>query len=112
VALSLDALGSPATCAASLGCLAPRGRHVQVGLLPDVLGWPAVPVHLVIAGELEVLGSHGMAAWRYPELLGLVAAGRLRPGDLVTARIGLEDAGEALAVMGDAPPTGITVAVP
>jgi len=112
VALSLDALGSPATCAASLGCLAPRGRHVQVGLLPDVLGWPAVPLHLVIAGELEVLGSHGMAAWRYPELLGLVAAGRLRPGDLVTARIGLENAGEALAVMGDAPPTGITVAVP
>ena len=37
--------------------------------------------------ELEVLGSHGMAAWRYPEMLGLVAAGRLRPGDLVTSRI-------------------------
>jgi D-arabinose 1-dehydrogenase-like Zn-dependent alcohol dehydrogenase len=112
VALSLDALGSPATCAASLACLAPRGRHVQVGLLPEVLGWPTVPLHLVIAGELELLGSHGMAAWRYPELLGLVAAGRLRPGDLVTARIGLGEAGEALAALGDAPPTGIAVAVP
>jgi alcohol dehydrogenase len=112
VALSLDALGSPPTCAASLGCLAPRGRHVQVGLLPDVLGWPAVPLHLVIAGELELLGSHGMAAWRYPELLGLVAAGRLRPGELVTARVPLDDAGAALAAMGDAPPTGIVVAVP
>jgi alcohol dehydrogenase len=85
---------------------------VQVGLLPDVLGWPAVPLHLVIAGELELLGSHGMAAWRYPELLGLVAAGRLRPGDLVTARVALDDAGAALAGMGDAPPTGIVVAVP
>jgi alcohol dehydrogenase len=112
VALSMDALGSPATCAASLACLAPRGRHVQVGLLPEVLGWPAVPLHLVIAGELEFLGSHGMAAWRYPELLGLVAAGRLSPGDLVTARIRLEDAGPALAAMGEVPPTGITVAVP
>jgi alcohol dehydrogenase len=111
VALSLDALGSPATCAASIACLAPRGRHVQVGLLPDALGWPAVPMHLVVAGELEVLGSHGMAAWRYPELLGLVAAGRLRPGDLVTGRVGLDGAGAALAAMGDAPPTGITVAI-
>jgi alcohol dehydrogenase len=112
VALSLDALGSPATCAASVACLAPRGRHVQVGLLPDALGWPAVPMHLVVSGELEVLGSHGMAAWRYPELLGLVVAGRLRPGDLVTSRTGLVTAGPALAAMGDAPPTGITVAVP
>ena len=112
VELSLDALGSPATCAASIGCLAPRGRHVQVGLLPDALGWPAVPMHLVVSGELEVLGSHGMAAWRYPELLGLVAAGRLRPGDLVTRRIGLDAAGAELAAMGNAPPTGITVALP
>jgi alcohol dehydrogenase len=112
VALSLDALGSAATCAASLACLAPRGRHVQVGLLPDVLGWPAVPVHLVVAGELEFLGSHGMAAWRYPQLLGLVAAGRLRPGDLVTARVGLADLAPALATMGEAPPLGIVVAEP
>ncbi len=112
VALSLDALGSAATCAASLAGLAPRGRHVQVGLLPDALGWPAVPMHLVVAGELEVLGSHGMAAWRYPELLGLVVAGRLRPGNLVTSRIGLDAAGAALAAMGTDPPTGITVALP
>ncbi len=112
VALSLDALGSAATCAASLACLAPRGRHVQVGLLPEALGWPPLPMHLVVAGELQVLGSHGMAAWRYPELLGLVAAGRLRPGDLVTARVDLGAVGAALVTMGDAPPAGITVAVP
>jgi alcohol dehydrogenase len=110
--VSLDALGSPATCAASVACLARRGRHVQVGLLPEVLGWPAVPMHLVVSGELQLLGTHGMAAWRYPELLGLVVAGRLRPGDLVTSRIGLDGVGAALAAMGDAPPSGITVAVP
>ena len=32
---------------------------------------------LVIARELEILGSHGMAAHDYPEMLALVAAGRL-----------------------------------
>jgi alcohol dehydrogenase len=110
--VSLDALGAAATCVDSIRSLRRRGRHVQVGLLPDTLGWPAVPMHLVVAGELEVLGSHGMAAWRYPELLGLVVTGRLRPGDLVTARIGLGDAGAALAAMGTDPPTGITVVLP
>src|SRR5689334_5363759 len=33
--LSLDALGSPVTCAASVNGLRRRGRHVQVGLLPS-----------------------------------------------------------------------------
>src|SRR4051812_37016875 len=108
VALSLDALGSPATCAASIACLAPRGRHVQVGLLPEALGWPAVPMHLVISGELEVLGSHGMAAWRYPELLGLVAAGRPRPADLVTRTNRLHQAREAPPPVGGHPPAGLT----
>jgi alcohol dehydrogenase len=110
--LSLDALGSPATCAASIGCLAPRGRHVQVGLLPEVLGWPALPMHLVVAGELRLLGSHGMAARRYPALLGLVAAGRLRPGDLVTSQVALDGVGAALVSMGDFARSGTTVAVP
>jgi hypothetical protein len=36
----------------------------------------------------------------------------LNPGELVTARIGLDAAGPALVAMGDAPPVGITVAVP
>jgi len=106
-ALSLDALGSPATCAASVSCLLPRGRHVQVGLLPPEAGRAAVPMERVVALELEVLGSHGMAAHAYPELLGLVSAGRLRPDLLVTREITLDEAGEALRTVGEVP--GITV---
>ncbi|MGY1811427.1 zinc-binding dehydrogenase [Blastococcus sp. SYSU D00820] len=105
--VSLDAAGTPATCAASIGCLRPRGRHVQVGLLPPAAGRAAVPMERVIALELAVLGSHGMAAHAYPEMLGLVAAGRLRPDALVTRRLGLDDAGAALAEVGRAP--GIAV---
>ena len=111
-ALSLDTLGSEATCGNSIASLRPRGRHVQVGLLPEALGLPAVPMHLVIARELEVLGSHGMAAHAYPAMLSLVAAGRLHPDRLVTGRIGLDDAGPALAAMGTQPPAGITVIEP
>jgi D-arabinose 1-dehydrogenase-like Zn-dependent alcohol dehydrogenase len=112
VHVSVDALGSEATCAASIASLRARGRHVQVGLLPPALGMPAVPMHLVVAGELEVLGSHGMAAHAYPELLGLVAAGRLDPTRLVTGTIGLAAAPAALAAMGDAPPAGVLLVEP
>lgn len=102
--LSLDALGSWATCRAAVLSLRPRGRHVQVGLLPDGAD---LPMHRVVAQELEVHGSHGMAAHAYPELLALVASGRLRPDLLVTREIGLGEAAEALRTVGNQP--GITV---
>jgi D-arabinose 1-dehydrogenase-like Zn-dependent alcohol dehydrogenase len=105
--VSLDALGSPQTCVDSVSCLRPRGRHVQVGLLPPSQGRPLVPMERVVALELELLGSHGMAAAAYPELLGLVASGRLRPDLLVTRELGLDDAGAALEHVGDQP--GIAV---
>jgi len=59
----------------------------------------ALPMDLVIARELEIYGSHGMAARDYPAMMALVADGRLRPGLLVGAVIGLEDTGRALAAM-------------
>jgi threonine dehydrogenase-like Zn-dependent dehydrogenase len=95
------------TCEDSIRCLRPRGRHVQVGLLPPAQGRPAVPMDLVVARELQVLGSHGMAAHTYPELLGLITAGRLRPQALVTRELALDEAGAALAAVGRAP--GIAV---
>lgn len=103
--LSLDTLGSPATCTGSVRSLRARGRHVQVGLLPH--GDTPVPFDRVVALELELLGSHGMAAHAYPELLALVTSGRLRPDLLVTRTLGLDDAGEALRTVGSAP--GIAV---
>jgi len=105
--LSLDALGAAVTCVNSVRSLRPRGRHVQVGLLPPAQGRPEVPMELVIARELQLSGSHGMAAHAYPELLGLIAAGRLDPGRLVTRELALDDAGTALAEVGRRP--GIAV---
>ncbi len=102
--LSLDALGSAQTCAGSVRSLRARGRHVQVGLLP---GGAHVPMDRVVARELAVLGSHGMAAHAYPELLALVTAGRLRPELLVTRELGLDDVPAALARVGEQP--GIAV---
>jgi D-arabinose 1-dehydrogenase-like Zn-dependent alcohol dehydrogenase len=111
--VSLDALGSAGTLADSVRSLRRRGRHVQVGLLLGAAATPPVPMDLVIARELEIYGSHGMAARDYPPMLAQVADGTLRPGRLVGAVIGLEQAGAALAAM-DGPPTtaGMTVVIP
>jgi alcohol dehydrogenase len=106
---SLDAIGSEAACAASIAGLRKRGRHVQVGLLPEP---PRLPIDIVVARELELLGSHGMAAHAYPEMLALVRSGRLQPGRLVSSRIGLDQAPEALAAMTGSSPVGITVIRP
>ena len=107
--LSVDAIGGEAACAASIAGLRKRGRHVQVGLLPEP---PRVPMDLVIGRELELLGSHGMAAHAYPGMLDLVVAGRLAPERLIGTRIGLDAAPAALAAMSDASPTAITVIRP
>ena len=110
--LSLDALGSPVTCAASVNGLRRRGRHVQVGLLPSPDGTTPVPMARAIALELELLGSHGMAAHTYPPMLELVRAGVLRPDLLVTSTIPLDATPAALAAMGTAPGAGVTVIAP
>ncbi|MEU6076241.1 zinc-dependent alcohol dehydrogenase family protein [Micromonospora sp. NPDC047074] len=110
--LSLDALGSHATCRASIEGLRRRGRHVQVGLLPAAEGHPALPMDLVIAYELELRGSHGMPAHAYPELLRLVTAGVLRPAELVTSTIGLAEVPAALAAMAGPAPGGMRLIRP
>ncbi|MGY4278179.1 zinc-dependent alcohol dehydrogenase family protein [Streptomyces sp. M18.1] len=110
--LSLDALGSPLTCAASVGGLRRRGRHVQVGLLPSADGTTPVPMARAVALELELLGSHGMAAHTYPPMLELVRTGVLRPDLLVTSTIGLAEVPAALSAMGTAPGAGVTVIEP
>ncbi|GGR66312.1 alcohol dehydrogenase [Streptomyces humidus] len=110
--LSLDALGSPATCAASVNGLRRRGRHVQVGLLPSRDGSTPVPLARAIALELELLGSHGMAAHAYPAMLEMVRSAAVRPDLLVTSTITLDDAPAALAALGTAPGAGVTVIEP
>jgi Zn-dependent alcohol dehydrogenases len=102
VQVSLDALGSAATASAGVRSLRRRGRHVQVGLMLDANAEAGLPWGPVVARELQVLGSHGMAAADYPELLDLIVTGRLDPSLLVGRVIELEDAGVELAAM-DAP---------
>lgn len=106
--VSIDAVGSEETAVSSVLSLRRLGRHVQVGLLAGAP--PALPLDRVIGWELEVLGSHGMAARDYPRLLELVASGALQPQRLVHRTVGLAEA--ATLVGADAPAAGITVLDP
>jgi alcohol dehydrogenase len=110
--VSLDAVGSAATAAACVRSLRRRGRHVQVGLMLGAHADAPLPWGVVVAQELEVVGSHGMAAADYPDLLQLIASGRLDPRPLVGRVVQLEEAGAELMAM-DAPTpanAGIVVA--
>lgn len=107
--VGIDAIGSPLVAAASVTALRRRGRHVQVGLLLGDTATTALPMDLVIAKELEVYGSHGMAAVDYPPMLALIQSGFLDPQRLIGRVVGLDAAGAALAAMGEPGPPGLTV---
>ncbi len=103
--VSIDAVGSAITCSNSVASLRKRGRHIQIGLMVGDYARPPIPMDLVISRELELRGSHGMAANAYPAMMADVASGELRPERLVTRVISLDDAPAALRAMGDAPTT-------
>jgi alcohol dehydrogenase len=110
--IAVDAVGSEQTCQDSILSVRRRGRHVQVGLLPPVSGHPRVPMSRVIAWELDLLGSHGMAAADYPRMLAMIERGALRPQDLIERVIGLSEAAELLPTFDSASLAGITLVDP
>ena len=99
VHVSVDALGSQVTCYSSVASLRKRGKHIQIGLLAGTESNPPIPMHLVIAKELEILGSHGMQAHAYPELMQLILEGKMDPEKLIGRRITLEEAADTLIRM-------------
>lgn len=110
--LSIDALGHSITAMNSIKSLRRRGRHVQVGLMLDEHAYAPVPMSRIIAHELEIKGSHGMQAHRYPEMLRMIERGVLQPQKLVGKHITLDDAPAALAAMDRFEGTGITIIKP
>lgn len=107
--LSLDAVGHSITCANSVGNLRKRGRHVQVGLMVAEHSRPRLPMGQVMANELEILGSHGIQAHRYPELLAMIRNGSLEPQRLVGRTVELAEAADLLPVMNESREPGVTV---
>jgi alcohol dehydrogenase len=60
---------------------------------------PKVPMDKVLANELEIIGSHGMQAFKYPEMLDMIKNGKLMPQKLIERTISLEESTSALPNM-------------
>lgn len=110
--VSVDAVGSEQTCSDAILSLRRRGRHVQIGLLPPVNGNPQVPMARVIGWELDLLGSHGMAAVDYPGMMALIEQDSLQPQLLIERTIGLEEAAALLPGFDTAVTAGMTMIDP
>ena len=107
--VSLDAIGNADVCFNAIDGLRKRGRHVQVGLMTGDQQLPRIPMHKVIADELEIRGSHGMQAHRYDDMLAMIANGRLAPEKLIGRTIALEESIAALTSMDTFGTTGVTI---
>ncbi len=111
--VSLDALGHPTTCFNSISNLRKRGKHIQVGLMPEKMlaeqRTPVVPMGKVISHELEILGSHGMQAHRYDALFAMIEAEKLPLEKLIGKTITLEQSIDALMNMNKFEGVGVTV---
>ncbi len=109
--ISMDALGSIETCKQSIASLRKHGKHIQVGLMAGKDENPTIAMDKVIAYELQLIGSHGMQAHRYPEIFEMILEGKLHPEYLVKSKISLEDIPQRLSKIDDGQYIGITVAL-
>lgn len=109
VNVSMDALGSQTTCFNSIASLKKQGKHLQTGLMTGDHKHPQIPMDLVIAKELEIIGSHGMQAHRYPEMFNMIESGKLKPELLIQKTISLPEAAVALPAMDQFELSGVQI---
>lgn len=107
--VSIDALGSQATCFNSIACLRKRGKHIQVGLTTSEHKHPKIPMDKVVAHEIEILGSHGMQSFRYEAVFEMIKSGKVQPELMLGKTISIEEAPEELAGMDKFENVGVTV---
>ncbi len=69
----------------------------------------ALPMDKVIANELEILGSHGMQAYRYPAMLEMIQTGNLVPEKLIQETVNLDEAITKLTSMDSFNGLGMTI---
>ena len=109
VHVSIDGLGSQETCFNSISNLRKRGKHIQVGLMVADYNNPKIPMGIVLANELEILGSHGMQAHQYKPMFEMIKAGKLSPEKLVSKTISLEESCTYLPDMNSFKENGVAV---
>ena len=88
VDVAFEAIGNPKTIRVAFSLLRRGGRLCVIGYSADEVTLSAAKLMYF---ELEVVGSLGCGAGEYPEIIGLVEAGRLRLDIIVSGCIPLDD---------------------
>ncbi|MFO1106639.1 MAG: zinc-dependent alcohol dehydrogenase family protein [Amaricoccus sp.] len=107
--VSVEALGIAATTNASIECLAPLGRHVQVGMPVGHTARMDVNMNAVYMKNLALFGTRGMPSWRYPSLLALIEQGAVDFAPLIAREVALGDASAELRAFNGPTPPGVAV---
>ena len=109
VHLSVDALGHRDTCLQAINSLRKRGKHIQLGLMTEDHANTAIPMHKLIAHELEILGSHGMQTAKYPEMFRFIQENGIDLSKMIGKKISLSQVPEHLPSLNKAIQPGITI---
>jgi alcohol dehydrogenase len=108
--VSVDALGIAETCRNSVRSLRKRGQHLQIGLTSrEEGGEVSLPTDLMVAREIQFIGTIGMPRPRYDEIFRTIERGKVDPSALVSETVSLEETPEKLDAMTDFETVGIPV---
>lgn len=108
--VAIEGLGITTTFHNSLRSLRKLGRHVQIGMPVGEHANPPVPLlETVYSRQIQIMGTRGIAASRFPALLAMVESGRIDPARLIARTISLSEAGHALAELERFASPGVTV---
>ena len=107
--VSVEALGIAETTNASIECLRPLGRHVQVGMPLGHTARMEINMNAVYMGNLALYGTRGMPSWRYPSLLSLIEGAKVDFAPLIAREVRLSDTGAELAAFNGPTPPGVAV---
>lgn len=108
--VSVDALGIKTTCRNSILSLRKQGRSLQIGLTTSAeKGEVEVPIDRMVTMELQLIGTLGMPASRYPSMLQMVEAKKLDPKSMITETVGLDGASRVLEEMTSFQNVGVSI---
>ena len=108
--VSVDALGIAQTCGPVIEALGVRGRHAQIGMTnAEAAGYLNLPVDHIIANEISVSGVKGMPTPNFPALLAMVEQGKVRPDQLVTKQVRLDEVTQEFEDMSNFATLGFSV---
>jgi alcohol dehydrogenase len=107
--VSIEALGIEATANASIECLRPLGRHVQVGLPTGHTARMEIHMNAVYMKQLAVYGTRGMPAWKYPSLLDMITRRVVDMSPLIARTVPLSGASAELRAFDGPMPPGVAV---